>query len=134
MSETMMALGAYRFSIDSAAYQRFKRTQRYRWQPQARLSRVPAMQFVGQGEDNITLNGVIYPHFRGGLTQLDRLREEAAKGEPQLLVDGLGFIWGQWVVMSIDEEQQFFIANGQPLKQTFSLSLVFYGALPNSVE
>ena len=51
MRETMMALGSYRFSIDSAAYQELKHSQAYRWQAQERLQRRPAMQFVGAGEE-----------------------------------------------------------------------------------
>ena len=39
MSETMMALGAYRFSLTSAAYQELSRSNAYRWQTQERLHR-----------------------------------------------------------------------------------------------
>lgn len=128
MNETMMALGSYRFSIDSAAYQALKHSQAYRWQAQERLQRRPAMQFLGAGEESIELSGVIYPHFKGGLKQLDAMRIEASKGQPLLLVDGLGFVWGQWVITQVDEGQSFFQANGQPLKQSFQLKLVNYGA------
>lgn len=128
MSETMMALGTYRFSIDSAAYQELKHSQAYRWQAQERLQRRPAMQFLGAGEESIELSGVIYPHFKGGLEQLDTMRTEANKGQPLLLVDGLGFVWGQWVITQIDEGQSFLQGNGQPLKQSFQLKLVNYGA------
>lgn len=128
MSETMMALGSYRFSIDSAAYQELKHSQAYRWQTQERLQRRPAMQFVGAGEESIELSGVIYPHFKGGLDQLDTMRAEASKGQPLLLVDGLGFVWGRWVITQIDEGQSFLQGNGQPLKQSFQLKLVNYGA------
>ena len=128
MSETMMALGSYRFSVDSAAYQELKHSQAYRWQAQERLQRRPAMQFLGAGEESIELSGVIYPHFKGGLEQLDTMRAEANKGQPLLLVDGLGFVWGQWVITQIDEGQSFFQGNGQSLKQSFQLKLVNYGA------
>lgn len=128
MSETMMALGSYRFSIDSAAYQELKHSQAFRWQAQERLRRRPAMQFVGAGEESIELGGVIYPHFRGGLKQLDAMRAGATKGQPLLLVDGLGFVWGQWVITQINEGQSFFQGNGQPLKQSFQIKLVNYGA------
>ncbi len=127
MSETMMALGSYRFSIDSAAYQELKHSQAYRWQAQERLQRRPAMQFLGAGEESIELSGVIYPHFKGGLEQLDTMRAEANKGQPLLLVDGLGFVWGRWVITQIDEGQSFLQGNGQPLKQSFQLKLVNYG-------
>jgi phage protein U len=127
MSETLLALGDYRFSIDTAAYQTLKRHQSYRWQSQERLLRSPAQQFVGIGEDTITLSGVIYPHYRGGLGQLNDLRQQAATGEPLLLVDGLGFVWGQWVIVSIEETQSHLQSYGMPLKQAFQLQLKHYG-------
>jgi phage protein U len=105
MNETLLALGTYRFSIYTTAYQTLKRHQSYRWQSQARLLCSPVQQFVGLGDDTITLAGVVYPHYRGGLGQLNDLRKQAETGEPLLLVDGLGFIWGQWVIASIEETQ-----------------------------
>ena len=127
MAETMMSFGNYRFSVESAAYQDFKRHLSIRWQSQERLVRQPALQFIGLGEETIELAGVIYPHYRGGLQQIEQLREEAIKGEPQLLVDGLGNVWGLWVVSSVEENQSFFLQGGRPLKQTFQLNLIKYG-------
>lgn len=127
MNETMMALGDYRFSVDTAAYQELRRSQAYRWQPQERLLRRPAQQFLGPGEETLELTGVIYPHYRGGLLQLELMRRQAGRGEPLLLVDGLGFIWGRWVITHLEETQSIFQGNGQPLKQGFRLQLTHYG-------
>ena len=127
MSETMMALGSYRFSLDSAAYQELRRSTAYRWQALGRLQRLPAQQFLGPGSETLDLKGVIYPHYRGGFKQLDAMRAQAGKGEPLLLVDGLGFIWGQWVVLQVDETQSVLLTNGQPRKLEFQLRLARYG-------
>lgn len=121
-----MALGDYRFSIDSAAFDVRRLEHAYRWVSQARLQQRPLHQFIGEGEQSIELNGVIYPHHRGGLAQLDQFRSEAGKGEPLLLTDGTGRVWGQWIVIQITEEAMFFTQNGLPLKQTFSLQLKRY--------
>ena len=58
---------------------------------------------------------------------MDTMRIEASKGSPLVLVDGLGFVWGQWVIKQISEGQTVFQSNGQPLKQTFQLSISRYG-------
>ena len=127
MAEVMLALGAYRFSIDTATYETFRQTTNYRWPSQARLGQMPARQFVGLGEETIELNGVIYPHYAGGLDQLEDLKGEASKGEPLLLTDGLGRVWGQWVVLSIQEEQSFLFSNGASRKLIFTLNITRYG-------
>ncbi len=126
MSETMMALGGYRFSLTSAAYQELRRTNAYRWQAQERLQRLPAQQFVGPGSETLDLKGTIYPHYRGGMIQLDLMRTQAGLGEPLILVDGLGFIWGQWVILQVDETQTVMLTNGLPRKLEFQLRLTRY--------
>ena len=123
----MMALGDYRFAIDTATYQELKRSQSFRWQPQARIQRRPAQQFMGLGEETLEFSGVIYPRYRGGFKQLEKLSKEASKGVPLLLVDGLGFIWGLWVLTHTEETQSYFNTEGQPLKQMFRLKLSRYG-------
>lgn len=127
MSETMMALGGYRFSLTTAAYQELRRSNAYRWQAQERLQRLPAQQFIGLGNETLDIKGSIYPHYQGGIKQLDMMRVQAGKGEPLLLVDGLGFIWGRWVVLQVNETQSVMLTNGQPRKQEFQLRLSRYG-------
>jgi phage protein U len=127
MAETMMALGGYRFSLDTATYQELRRRNAYRWQAQDRLQRMPAQQFLGPGGETLDLKGVIYPHYRGGFGQIDAMREQAGMGVPLLLVDGLGIIWGQWVVLQVDETRSLPFDNGQPRKLEFQLSLARYG-------
>ncbi|WP_199237391.1 phage tail protein [Azospirillum sp. TSH64] len=123
----MLALGEYRFSIDTAAYQTLQRSTEYRWPSQDRLGRAPALQFLGPGTDQISLAGTIFPQFRGGIGQLDKLRAEAGKGEPLLLVDGRGRVHGKYVVTKIEETQALFLSDGTPRKVDFSLELLRYG-------
>jgi uncharacterized protein len=125
--DVFMALGSYRFSISTAVYESFKRETKWRWASQERLSRTPAKQYVGPGEDTITLEGVVYPHFRGGLEQIDNIRAEADKEEPLLLVDGLGYVYDYWVVTSLSETHTALWQKGVPLKQQFTLTLEYFG-------
>ena len=127
MATTLLALGSYRFSVDTAAYQELTRTTEYRWPSQPRLGRRPARQFVGPGEDTIALRGVIYPHHQGGLGQLDDMRTEAEQGAPLQLVGGDGRVLGRWVVARIEETQPEHWSDGAPRRQDFVLELAYYG-------
>ena len=135
MQQTLMALGDYRFAMNTAAYETLRRQQSYRWKPQQRLLQRPALQFTGLGEDIITLEGVVYPDLGAGFYQLANMREQANKGQPLLLVDGLGYVWGLWVIQRLTEQQTVLSPDGQPRKQTFQLQLAHYGQaneIPNS--
>jgi phage protein U len=127
MNRVMMQLGEYQFGIESAVYEQLRRSTSYRWQAQERIGRRPAQQFAGIGQETITLNGRIYPFYKGGLGQLDTMRTEAGQGEPRILVDGLGRIWGKWAVRRIEETQSTLMPDGVPEKIDFSLELVRYG-------
>jgi uncharacterized protein len=127
MIETMMALGNFRFSINSAAYQTLKRSAEYRWPSQARVGREPALQYTGPGSETVKLNGVLYPQFRGGLGQVEKIRNMAGNGIPLLLTDGGGNYWGKWCITRIEEEQSIFTGPGLPRKISFNLDLQAYG-------
>jgi len=128
MSErVMLALGEFRFEIETAAYQKLSLNQSWRWPEQARINRDPALQFVGRGADEISLDGVIYPGFKGGLEQVEAMRDLADKGKPQPLVDGLGRVWGPWVITDISDTRSVLTDNGQPRKIDFNLKLKAYG-------
>lgn len=124
---TMMALGDFRFEINTAAYRRLERAATYRWEEQDRIGRQPAVQFVGSGLITINLEGTIYPTFRGGLGQIEEMRGIAAKGEPHLLIDGLGRVWGKWVIAEVRELQTVFTDDGRPRKIDFTLQIKQYG-------
>jgi len=127
MTETMLALGDYRFSMDTAAYNKLVRDYEFNWSSQSRIGRRPALQFVGLGDEIITLSGVIYPHFRGGLEQITAMVIEAGKGEPLPLVDGRGRFWGDFVITKIKQGEESFDSDGSAYRQTFTLGLKAYG-------
>ncbi len=127
MIDVMMMLGSFMFSIDTAAYQELTRTNEYRWPAQERVSREAALQFVGPGQESLSLKGTIYPHYKGGIGQMQLLRDDAALGEPLLLVDGNGNYWGKYVIERVEETRTVFYADGTPRKIDFKLDLKYYG-------
>jgi uncharacterized protein len=130
MSTYMARLGAFQFSINTAAFQELQRASEYRWEAKQRIGRKPAQQSVGQGADTIRLSGTIFPHYRGGAGQMGVLRGMAATGEPFPLVyafESAGQYCGRWCIASIEETRTVFFSNGAPRQINFSMTLVEYG-------
>ena len=117
----------YFFNLDTAAFDELRRTTEFRWASQERLSRRPAQQAVGMGDEKITLKGVIFPGLKGGLKQLDTLRALGAQLQPLTLTTGYGDVLGTWCLKSLDDDQGAFMAGGIPRKQSFNLEFVRYG-------
>ena len=127
LSIVMMALGGFRFGISNGAYQQFSRTASYRWNKVDRVGRAPTLHYTGEGAQEITIEGVIYPHFKGGLRQVELMRLKAGAGMPMMMVDGLGWVWKRWVITRVEERKSVFMRDGAPRKIEFSMTLQAYG-------
>lgn len=123
----LLQLGSFQFGISTAAHQELTQSREWRWAAVERVNRSPARQFMGEGEQAITLTGVILPHFRGGLGQVDRLAELAGKGKPLLLVDGQGHDLGFWCITQIQNSHKELAGGGLPLRIDFTITLAWYG-------
>jgi phage protein U len=117
----------YYFNLDTAAFDELRRSTEYRWASQERLTRRPAQQAVGIGEEKITLKGAIFPGFKGGIKQLDTLRSLGAQLLPLTLTTGYGDVLGTWCLKNVEEEQSALLQGGIPRKQAFTLEFVRYG-------
>ena len=117
----------YFFNLDTAAFDELRRSTEFRWASQERLSRRPAQQAVGMGDEKITLKGAIIPGLKGGLKQLDMLRTLGAQLQPLTLTTGYGDVLGTWCLKSLEEEQSALMQGGIPRKQGFTLEFVRYG-------
>ncbi|WP_449440756.1 phage tail protein [Pseudomonas migulae] len=117
----------YYFNLDTAAFDSLRRSTEFRWASQERLSRRPAQQGVGIGDEKITLKGQIFPGFKGGLKQLDTLRSIGGRLQPLTLTTGYGDVLGTWCLKSVDEDQSALMQGGIPRKQEFTLEFVRYG-------
>lgn len=117
----------YYFNLDTAAFDELRRSTEFRWASQERLSRRPAQQAVGIGEEKITLKGAIFPGFKGGIKQLDTLRSLGAQLKPLTLTTGYGDVLGTWCLKNVEEEQSALLQGGIPRKQAFTLEFARYG-------
>lgn len=119
----MMQLGSFQFMLSTAVYQELQRSTEWRWPSQDRFGEMPVLQYTGPGADTITLPGVIFPEWNGGVVQLDAMRALGDAGQPHPLVAGNGASMGRWVVERVDEGQTVFAAAGVPRRVEFTLQL-----------
>lgn len=128
----MLALGDYRFSVDTAAYQSLQQSQSWAWVEQTRVGSQPLLQLTGKSLRSITMTGTIYPEYKGGFGQISLMRKEADKGRPLTLlsmsetVDDSGLIVGDFVILSVSETHRAFRMDGSPRAIEFSIELKQY--------
>jgi phage protein U len=141
MAQPLYQLGSFQFDLPNGVPQTLERVADYRWEGQDRILREPAYQFVGPGNQEATLDGVLYPGFSGRQSTMETLRTLAAEGKPQMFSDGTGRVWGKWCIASIREGLGVFAPGGGARQIAFSIRLVRYGednpgaaAAPTSVS
>jgi hypothetical protein len=119
----MMALGMFVFSLETLAYQEFQRQTEWRHGSTSRIGTNPARQYLGRGDDSITLPGVLLPALAGSQLSLDALRTMADTGKAWPLVEGTGKIYGTWIIESLSETRTLFFRDGQARRIEFTLTL-----------
>ncbi|MCU1064322.1 phage tail protein [Stenotrophomonas maltophilia] len=119
----MMSYGTFVFSLPTAAYEQLQRQMSWRHASSERLHARPARQYVGLGEDTISLQGVIAGELAANLDVLDELRALADEGKPQALVEGTGRVYGAYLLVSLNETRKELFADGTPRLIEFQMQL-----------
>lgn len=119
----LMALGQFVFALPTLAYHELARSTEWRHPGNSRVGAREALQFIGPGEDTITLTGTLVPEIAGTLDSLQQIRDMADAGDAYALVDGTGRVMGAWVITSLAETGSAFVDGGPARKTDFSISL-----------
>jgi hypothetical protein len=123
MQYQMMAFGQFAFGMGTLAYQQLQRQTDWRHAENSRVGARPAGQYVGPGQDRISLSGLLVPEFAGNRLALDQLRTMGDAGSAWPLVSGDGTVLGQYVLMSVHETQAVHMQDGTPRRIEFQLEL-----------
>lgn len=119
----LMSLGQFVFQLPDLAYSELQRSTAWRHASNSRVGARPALQFVGPGDDTITLAGTLVPELAGTLQSLVTLRAMADAGDAYVMVDGAGRIFGAWVIEHIDEGGSAFTRDGIARRTGFTIAL-----------
>ncbi len=119
----MLILGLFVFHLQTLPYQTMQRNVDYRWPSNSRIGLRPTLQFLGVGEEKITLSGVLMPEITGGKVSLQLLDAMATESRAWPLLEGTGTIYGMFVVNSVSETRSEFFSDGSARRIEFSLTL-----------
>ena len=123
----MLALGMFVFMRQTLPHQTMQRDADYRWPSNSRVGKRDSFQFLGPGEEKITLAGTLYPELTGGKLSMTSIRLMADQGRAWPLLDGTGTIYGMYVINNISETGSLFFADGTARKIDFTLTLTRVG-------
>lgn len=119
----LLALGMFDFSIDTALFNQLQRRRNWRHPSGDRVGARAVSQFAGQGDDTITLGGLLAPGQIGHAEALDDIALMADAGAAYPLLDGEGYVYGAFVITDLDETKRNFLVDGQALTVDFVITL-----------
>jgi phage protein U len=119
----LACLGLFVFNLQTAPFSQRQRSTSWRHARSSPIGSRNSSQYIGPGEDVITLTGTIAPEIRGNLFSLEALRIMGDTGEPYVLVLGNGQIVGAFEIDSIDENSNNLYENGTARVTEFSITL-----------
>ncbi|EKQ0890937.1 phage tail protein [Salmonella enterica] len=73
----MMVYGMFVFELKTLPHQQLQQNKTWRHVKNERINRSASWQYIGAGEDQITLSGVLYPEITGGEVSLSVLTTQA---------------------------------------------------------
>lgn len=119
----MMTLGFFVFSRLTAPYQTSQHDVTWRHPTNSRVGARPASQFLGVGDETLTLSGVLLPEITGGEITLEPLRMMADAGKAYPLIEGRGTVSGFFVIEKISTGRSEFFADGAARRIEFTIEL-----------
>ena len=119
----ILSLGMFAFSIPTLAHDELQRRSDWKHARTGRVGARDASQYVGPGDDKISINGTAFAELSDGRASLDQLRHMANSGDAWPLLDGAGRVYGAFVIESIDERQKVFLPDGTPRRIDFGIDL-----------
>lgn len=119
----LLAIGMFVFEVPNLLFDQLKRRRNWRHPTSERVGARAASQFVGVGEDTLTLSGVLAPGVMGRKDALEDLAAMADQGRSWPVVDGDGFVYGAFVILDLDETKRELLENGQATLIDFTVNL-----------
>lgn len=119
----LLSLGMFVFGMDTMAYNELERRMDWRHAKSERFGARAAAQYVGPGEDMVTLSGQLVPEIAGSYASIDRLIEMAGSADSWPLIDGNGNIWGEYRIIAVDQRQRNIMAGGFARATDFAVDL-----------
>ena len=117
-----MMWGLFPFSADSIPYEEFDLSTSFKYAENSKVGAPNSLQYLGKGNDEITLKGVLLPLVTGGRNVVDIFKMQAEMGYAFPLIESSGRIHGTFVCTSVTETSKYFESNAAPNRIDFTIS------------
>lgn len=119
----LAALGMFVFETSSAPFAELTRRREWRHARTDVFGARAASQFLGPGDDQVTISGALVPALAGRYSSIEQIADMADTGEAVPLTDGAGNVLGTYTIEGLDETHRYLTENGKARWIDFSITL-----------
>jgi len=123
----LLALGPHVFEIAPLNFQEIERQTEAKWASIARFGGRPGRQFVGYGDDPVTISGLIYPDEMGGRGAYEAVRATQAAARAVMMIgwatESAARVWGRVAILTVTDTQSIISRTGQGRKLEFAIEV-----------
>ena len=123
MSDALLSIGMFVFGLPDPIYNEMSRRASWRWAEGDRYGARAASQYLGPGDDTISVSGVLVPEIAGSYGDIERLREMAGTGEVWPVVLGTGLVLGDYRIDGLDDTWRHIMLGGLARAIDFTVEL-----------
>lgn len=120
----ILSLGQFVFKSDTLLLNELSRARNFSYAKNDVAHGRERLQFTGVGDETITIPFAVFEaNGFGKRAAVDELAQMASTGGGYVLIDGTGYIYGVFVIESIDDKRSYLLQNGAPQKIDGTLKL-----------
>ena len=119
----LAALGLFVFEAATFPFAELAARADWRHASAPRVGARDASQYIGPGEETISLPGALLPEAGASFGAIATLRAMAEEGEAWPFIDGGGTVWGSYIIVSMDQRRRAMLVDGTPRVIDFTLEL-----------
>jgi hypothetical protein len=119
----LAGIGMFQFEMGTLLFDDLQRSRSWRHARSERFGARPAGQYLGPGDDTVTISGRLVPQIAGRFSSIETLAEMATTGEAYPFVDGTGTIWGNYTIERLEDAHTMMIDQGRGQQIDFRIEL-----------
>lgn len=90
----------------------------------------PPLEFVGEGSNEMSMTGRLFPKSLGGMDELETLQTMRRSGKPQFVMKGDGTPLGWWAITRVSSRSSYLARDGIGKQVEVSIDMTRGGKPP----
>lgn len=118
----VLAWGKIKFTPTKEGFDNLQHKMSFGWSKQELMNASPLYQATQGLDHEITITGKVYSLEIGHDQWLNILKKQGTSQKPYFMADGLGRIYGKFILLNVDGTASHHLPQGIAMKETYTMT------------